>query len=571
MERPPGLATGGVLAVGFAIALVVIAATGSDDTRFGDSRQLDALRPAPVGGSVRPSTPNGASAVPPEVLASRSEWPLPNRDYGNTRATMDSAIRARNVSKLGVAWTLRLRGASKWGSAASGPVILGGVAYVQDLLSNVRAIDMRDGSVRWVHQFAQKAFGPNGVSVGWGKVFASDGDRDMVALGLRTGRLLWRVRLAGPTGQQQPLPYDGTVLTGIAAGRVKRGSGRVLKTGLLEPGASGFAYSLDERTGRVAWEFQTVKRGFWGAPGVNSGAGIWYPPAVDVTTGMTFWSTGNPAPAPGTDRYPNASSRPGPNLYSNSVLAIAGTTGRLRWFNQALPHDLFHHDLQNPPILAEANGRSLVIASGKMGVVYAIDRSSGRLVWKRPVGRHTNDDRRELPPDEAVTVYPGFWGGIETPGALAGTTVYYQVDDLPTPYTATAWHAKDGETSVQNLEGRTQYDKGTSLLVALDTASGAVRWSTRLPTVGFGGATVVNDLVLTATYDGMIYALRRSDGQIVWRFQAPGGINAWPAVSGDTIVWPVGLGRKPVILALRLGGAPAPPDPEARAPHVVGG
>jgi len=50
----------------------------------------------------------------------------------------------------------------------------------------------------------------------------------------------------------------------------------------------------------------------------------------------------------------------------------------------------------------------------------------------------------------------------------------------------------------------------------------------------------------------------------VWSFQAPGGINAWPAVAGDTIVWPVGLGRRPVLLALRLGSNVPITPPKAR-------
>jgi outer membrane protein assembly factor BamB len=142
---------------------------------------------------------------------------------------------------------------------------------------------------------------------------------------------------------------------------------------------------------------------------------------------------------------------------------------------------------------------------------------------------------------------------------------------MPTPYTATAWQAKDGQTSVENLEGRTEYDKGTSEVVALDAATGAVKWSRKLPAPGFGAATVVNDLVFTATYDGIIYALSRADGSVVWRFQAPGGINAWPAVSGDVIVWPVGLGRNPVLMTLKLDAGGKPVKPEARPPLVEGG
>ena len=101
-------------------------------------------------------------------------------------------------------------------------------------------------------------------------------------------------------------------------------------------------------------------------------------------------------------------------------------------------------------------------------------------------------------------------------------------------------------------------------MVALDAASGDMLWSTPLPAVGFGAATVVNDLVLTSTYDGVLYALARKDGRVVWRYEAPGGVNAWPAVAGDTIVWPVGLGRRPVLLALRLGSNVPITPPKAR-------
>jgi outer membrane protein assembly factor BamB len=51
--------------------------------------------------------------------------------------------------------------------------------------------------------------------------------------------------------------------------------------------------------------------------------------------------------------------------------------------------------------------------------------------------------------------------------------------------------------------------------------------------VAFGGVTVVNDLLFTATLDGTVYALSRDDGSVVWQWQAPGGTNAWPAVVGD--------------------------------------
>jgi hypothetical protein len=67
--------------------------------------------------------------------------------------------------------------------------------------------------------------------------------------------------------------------------------------------------------------------------------------------------------------------------------------------------------------------------------------------------------------------------------------------------------------------------------------------------------TIVNDLVFTSTLDGMVYALARKDGSVAWQWQAPGGTNAWPAVVGDSIIWPFGLGDSPAVVALSLSGS----------------
>ena len=82
-----------------------------------------------------------------------------------------------------------------------------------------------------------------------------------------------------------------------------------------------------------------------GQPGVNGGGGLWYPPAVD-DRGRVFLAVANPAPFPGTKEYPNGSSRPGPNLYTNSLVALDGDR-EAAWYRQAVPHDLRDYDLDD--------------------------------------------------------------------------------------------------------------------------------------------------------------------------------------------------------------------------------
>ena len=71
-----------------------------------------------------------------------------------------------------------------------------------------------------------------------------------------------------------------------------------------------------------------------------------------------YFGVGNPAPFPGTTEYPWGSSRPGPNLYTNSLVKLDAKTGKLQWYYQVTPHDIYDWDFQNPPILAKVNGQA---------------------------------------------------------------------------------------------------------------------------------------------------------------------------------------------------------------------
>ena len=90
--------------------------------------------------------------------------------------------------------------------------------------------------------------------------------------------------------------------------------------------------------------------------------------------------------------------------------------------------------------------------------------------------------------------------------------------------------------------------------MAIDAASGAVRWATAVPGDPLGGVAVVNDLLLTALLDGTVLALSRATGEIVHQFAAPGGINGWMSIVGDTIYLPVGQASPPQIVAYGIPG-----------------
>jgi glucose dehydrogenase len=491
------------------------------------------------GGSAEgPAEGEGRAAldVPPEVRDASGAWPVPGGDYANARAQPDAAITSENVEALEVAWSAPLLGKGVFGNAATTPVVVDGVVYVQDLQSDVTAVDLDDGTVRWAHEYDLPQVGPNGVAVGYGMVFATKGMDGIAALDLRTGEEVWsRAITATETDgvDIQPVVVDGLVLAATVP---------VSFAGQFRGGDRGVLWALDAETGERAWTFDTVPEDLWGNPEVNSGGGAWYPPAVDLERGLVYWGTANPAPFPGNPTAPNGASRPGPNPYTNSVVALEVRTGRLVWHHQVSPHDLFDHDLQLTALVVPSDGDPLVVGTGKAGRVVALDARTGELVSDTPVGIHRNDDVTEL--QGPTEVLPGLFGGVLTPPAVADGVVFAPTVNAPSMH----------DPGREDFFGVAPLGSLPGQLVAVDVARGEVLWDTEIPGDPLGGALVVGDLVLTATFQGEILALDRATGAVVRRMAAPGGVNGWPAATEDTIVWPIGMAEPAALVAYRVGG-----------------
>ena len=187
--------------------------------------------------------------------------------------------------------------------------------------------------------------------------------------------------------------------------------------GIYVGGDAGVLHALDQATGAIDWTFDTVDSpDIWGNPQVNSGGGAWFPPSIDTRSGRMFWGIANPSPFPGTAQYPNGTSRPGPNLYTECTVSIDAKSGALQWYQQAIEHDIFDHDLIHTMIVdAKIGGRmqTIVVGTGKLGRVLGYDRESGAVLWDTAVGKHVNDDLTSL--TGPTVVLPGTFGGVITP------------------------------------------------------------------------------------------------------------------------------------------------------------
>ena len=203
--------------------------------------------------------------IPPEISGNQNQWPLPNKDYTGSRSTLDSEISSEKVSELRLAWSFEIPGKGMFGSAATNPLIIDDVVYFQDLGSNVFAIDLKTGHVLWKRIYGAAIGGPNGVAIGWGKVFVPLSGGRIAALSKKTGEEVWQVKMKRTENEfvnVQPSVYDGMVYAGTT-------------TNYLGD-ATGMIYALDQETGGVWWNFDTVdSEDIWGNRNVNSGGGVW--------------------------------------------------------------------------------------------------------------------------------------------------------------------------------------------------------------------------------------------------------------------------------------------------------
>ena len=575
-------------------------------------------------GSARAETPGIVDDT--RLLAASGDarnWLTFGRDYSNQRYATLAQITAGNVASLVPRWIYQT-GISAAFQAT--PLVVDGVMYLTTPYDHVVALDARTGAERWRYAHALRTrklcCGPanRGAAVGYGKIYMATVDARLIALDQRTGKLVWDVSLATPgEGQTEtsedlaagdplkeaaisgatgvganmaPLVYRGKVIVGITG----VGYGLHLSTGADQPvgavigvagksGRRGFIAAYDAERGREVWRWHTVPEQGWegewrtetadGAPLHRSiaaerdafaryaeswragGGSTWTTPALDPDMGLLFMGVGNPSP------QLDDTTRPGDNLYTVSLVALDVETGRLRWYHQQVPHDVWGYDVASPPVLLdlEVDGRPVkaVAQAGKTGWLYVHDRATGRLLYKSDP--FVPQENLFLPPTpEGVRVAPGAAGGASwSPAAYSPKTglIYVAAMHMPMRYTVRVRPAQ-GDRPAQHYAVTEPTDEprwGT--LTAIDARTGKIRWQHRTaePLVG-GVLATAGGLVFMGEGNGHFDAFDAETGALRWRFQCGAGVNAPPItyeVDGTQYV-AVAAGGNP-LFGFRVGDA----------------
>ena len=530
--------------------------------------------------------------------AEDSDWPLYGRDYSNQRYSPLDQINRETVRDLKLAWKYHTEIMATFQTSPIVVDNMMYLTTPYNDVIALDAVTGKE-RWRYHHELREKDYccGPanRGPAVMNGKVFTVTIDNRLIALDQATGKVIWDVEIidshagtgevlepllgvkeltgatqtgqTGYTANLAPQVYDGKIFVGITGAgyglhlELEDDGKQVLSVGGLSGGGHGlrgFLVAYDAETGEELWRWYSVPESGWegewrettaaGDPMDRDiaaeksafkkfndtwrygGGSIWTTPAIDTESGLIFFGTGNPSP------QMDASTRPGDNLYTVSLVALDINSGKLKWYYQQVPHDRWGYDVASPPILFDFrdNNQHIIKAVGqasKMGWFYIHDRHTGELLL-RSEPFIPQDNLFARPTAEGVRIVPG------TLGATSWSPVsYHQGLDavfIAGIYQPSLFYSRTLEpTPNQPWQSYTFFrqsgEPDWGLLTALSVKSGRILWQKKLdePMVG-GCLATAGGLVFTGEGNGYFDAFDVASGEILWRYQAAYGVNAPP-------------------------------------------
>jgi PQQ-dependent dehydrogenase (methanol/ethanol family) len=509
--------------------------------------------PQPASGTVVARTITANVAVTDAMLlnAAKDEdnWLLNGRTYDNQRYSPLKQINPANVRRLAPVAIVQTGVANSFEAT---PLVVNGVMFVSTPGDRVLAYDAASGAPLWSYmpslRYSNLCCGPQsrGVAVAYGKLFLAQLDGTLTALDARNGAVLWK------SDYESTLPADAVFYSFTMAPQVYDGMVIVGSSGAEYPGR-GFVQAYDAATGKLIWRFRTTAApsepggdSWSGDSYLRGGGSVWSTPAIDPGRGLVGFAVGNPNPdLDGHDRL-------GDNAYTNSIVGIGVTDGKLRWWNQEVPHDLWDYDAAAPVIFMDArdsHGKLVPAAAqaGKVGNVFIVSRETGERLRKSDPFVPQSTNLFEVPPkDGGVTIYPASNGGSQwSPAAFSPRTRDFYVMGVHEPATYTTVEVnpyKPGTPVVgQIMGGKLNFimdgKDGMALsgtLSAVNVDTGRIDWQYRssLPMVG-GVLSTASDLVFCGEMDGHLSAFSARTGKQLWSF------NLGVAVAGPPVTYRV--------------------------------
>ena len=472
--------------------------------------------------------------------ATRDNWPHYGGQQSFWRYSSLEQINSGNVKRLKPVWVFQTGDVD--GGLQATPIVLDGVMYISTSWNHVFAIDAATGKEIWHYSYPKPPsgatfYGPwnRGVAVDGGLVFIGTLDNNVVAIDRKTGTEVWRVNVedakqCGCNITGAPLVAKNKVIVGVTGG---------------DSAHRGYVTAFDTKTGRMAWRFWAIPGP--GEPGNETwsgdswkygGGSSWMTGSYDPELNHVYWSIGNPA----ADFF--GESRKGSNLYTDSVVALDADSGKLKWYHQQVPHDVWDFDTAYENMLVdlpvEGKTRKLLINVNKGGITFVVDRTNGQFVSAWPVAQNINWitgvsktgellGRNEPKIGVPTTICPAIGGGRQwNHSAWSPVTKMYYTTGIEwcQDVTSQPEEPREGNTFFGGTFKMKHPPNGEAHghLDAYDPVTGKKFWTykSKYPLLASVLATA-GGLIFSGDPEGQFFALDAKTGQKLWSFQTGSG------------------------------------------------
>lgn len=426
--------------------------------------------------------------------------------------------------------------------------------FVATPQNQVLALDAKTGDLLWRYvrelpeDLVQIHPTNRGVGLYGDNVYLATVDCFLVALNAKTGEVVWETKVEDYTGGYYmtlaPLVAKGKVQVGVSGG---------------EFGIRGFVAAYDAKDGKEVWKTYTIPGP--GEPGHDTwtgdkwktgGASVWITGSYDPELNQAYWGTGNGAQWMGD-------SRPGDNLYANSVLALDADTGAIKGYHQYHHNESWDWDEVSAPLLLDVpkNGNTIkaLIHPGRNGYLWTLERKADgiKFVNAQPyvkqdvfssidpeTGRPSYHEIKKPGMNKKAEFCPSLWGGKDwPPAAYSPKTGYLYIpanenlcgaltgQDNPPYVRGQLWLGVEIKDIVMTVREDADH---IGELQAWDMKTGKKAWTHNFKYHNWGPVLATGgDLIFAGgTNDRYFRAFDAKTGSKLWEYRTNSGITAVP-------------------------------------------
>jgi len=532
------------------------------------------------------------------TAVSNPNWPASSYDFQNTNNDPQTVINANNVAGLELRWfyqipvnPFNIPGAPPALGIETQPIIVQGIVYIATPYNDIVALNTVTGAPLWHVQVNMTAFigekwwsGAyviSGLSLYNGTLYAMSSDTTVYALNALNGTVEWSIppvaaNIDGNTGtyygEKAPILVGDNLIV-RASTTDYGGRGFVAAYNVNTRQLSWIWYSVPPASGDSNWDKEdmvklangtTVNYGQpsgnitpytndWGSTSqeqaLAGGGAAWGLMAVDNKTGVIYFSTGHPS-----DGY-DAVLRPGPNLYTDCIIALNTTDGKMLWYYQMTSHDITEHEggwsVSLSSVMINGTSVQIVTQGSKNNEIYVLNAATGKPVYTPikvgPPGVNNWNDgltSNSNPPANLTAsqalfgtnqeICPGTDGGIEMAPAVSGSTLYVVTQNACGEMTPGPYTYKDATINGYLYTGDAAASQNATIY-AINLSTGQPIWHVNLPNRYQGSSVVVSGGVLYAIdRAGILYEFNAQNGHQLNSYELGGLGAAGVAIAEDT-------------------------------------